>query len=60
MTSVPWVPPTWRRWLIGILLAFACLNALLAIVYSHRPAADLGIALQDKDIWEEAAFFAAL
>ena len=46
--------------MIGILLALAFADGLLAIIYSHRQAADQGVAVQNQDIWEEAALFAAL
>jgi hypothetical protein len=49
-----------RRWLSMSLAVFACLNGMLAIVYSHRTTADPSLALQNHDIWTEAAFFAVL
>jgi hypothetical protein len=33
---------------------------MLAIAYSHRTTADPGLALQNHDIWTEAAFFATV
>src|SRR5579864_3985775 len=48
------------RWLPATLSVFACLNAMLAIFYSHRATADPSLAHQNHDIWNEAAFFAAL
>jgi len=48
------------RLLSAALSVFACLNAMLAIVYSHRPTADPNLAQQNHDLWTEAAFFAAL
>jgi hypothetical protein len=52
--------PNMGRWLSAALSAFACLNAMLAIVYSQTTTADPSLAQQNHDIWNEAAFFAAL
>jgi len=57
-TSVRWINSL--RWPSAILGVFACLDAMLAIAYSHRTTADPSVALQNHDIWTEAAFFAAL
>lgn len=52
--------PRMGRWLSAGLSVFASLNAILAIVYSHKTTTDRSLALQSHDIWTEAAFFAAL